>query len=164
MNMADQVNTKWIYPPNFDGTFPVDTPCGHKRYTVNFGCFSDGTGEEDVTKIRRSDLLSIEGTVPKSLVIEKIEYDVSGMTVLIDWSSNTDDRIAVLNASTGIMDFAALGGLHINDTNPGDDPEWGSIIFNTTTDTFGSSDIDEPLDAPDPGSSYNITFTVRAKS
>ena len=162
--MADQVNTKWIYPPNFGGTFPIDTPCGHRRYTVNLGCFSDGTGEEDVTKIRRSDLLTVDGQVPKSLVIDKIEYDVSGMTVLIDWSGNTDDRIAVLNNSSGVMDFSEHGGLHINDTNPTDDPEWGSIIFNTTTDAFGSSDIDEPLDAPDPGSSYNITITARSKS
>lgn len=161
--MADQVNTRWIYPPLFEGTFSANTPCGHRRYIVNFNCFSDGTGEEDVTKLRRSDLLDINGNVPKQLVIEKIDYDVSGMTVLIDWSANTDDRIAILNASNGTLDYRDVGGMYIKDTNAADDPEWGSIIFNTTTDAFGTSDIDLPLDAPDPGSSYNITLHVRTK-
>ena len=161
--MADQVNTNWIYPPNFPGTFPENTKSGLRRYVVNFTCFSDGTGEEDVTKIRRSDLLTSSGQVPASLVIEKIDYDVSGMNVIIDWSANTDDRIAYLNSNGGTLDFSKTGGRYINDTNPTDDPEWGSIIFNTTADYFGTSDIDEPLESPDAGSTYNITITVRAK-
>jgi hypothetical protein len=161
--MADQVGINWIYPPNFDGTFPPDTPGGHRRYVVQLTGFSDGTGEEDVTKVRRSDLQATNGKAPISLVIEKIDYDVAGMTALLDWSANTDDRIAVLNDSSGSMDWTATGGRHINDTNPTNDPEWGSIIINTTTDAFGTSDIDLPLDAPDPGSSYNITLYLRAK-
>lgn len=161
--MADQVSINWIYPPNFSGTFPVDTPCGHKRYVVQCVGYCDGTGEEDVTKVRRSDLLSTVGKPPVSLVIEKIEYDVSGMTVLIDWSAATDDRIAILNSSSGCLDWSTTGGRYINDTNTVDDPEWGSIIFNTTTDAFGASDIDLPYDPPDPGTSYNITIHLRTK-
>jgi len=161
--MADQVNINWIYPQNFEGTFPIGTPCGHRRYVVQCTCYSDGTGEEDVTKVRRSDLLSTAGKPPSSLVIEKIEYDVGGMTVLIDWSSTTADRIAVLNNSAGCLDWSSTGGRYINDTNDDNDPEWGSIIFNTTIDAFGASDIDLPLDPPDPGTSYNITIHLKAK-
>jgi hypothetical protein len=95
--------------------------------------------------VRRSDLLSTAGKPPSSLVIEKIEYDVAGMTVLIDWSSTTADRIAVLNNSAGCLDWSSTGGRYINDTNDDNDPEWGSIIFNTTIDAFGASDIDLPL-------------------
>ena len=161
--MADQVNINWIYPQNFNGTFPEGTASGHRRYIVQCTCYSDGTGEEDAVKVRRSDLLATNGKTPSKLVIEKIEYDVSGMTVLIDWSSTTDDRIAVLNASSGVLDWTSTGGRHINDTNDVDDAEWGNIIFNTTQDYFGISDIDLPLFSPDPGTSYNITIHVKAK-
>uniref|UniRef100_A0A6M3IPG0 Putative structural protein n=1 Tax=viral metagenome TaxID=1070528 RepID=A0A6M3IPG0_9ZZZZ len=161
--MADQVGINFIYPPNFEGTFPPDSISGHRRYIVQLTCFSDGTGEEDVIKIRRTDLLGPYGVVPSSLVIEKIEYDVAGMTALIDWSANTDDRIAVFNNTNGCLDWTKSGGRYINDTNPTNDPEWGNIIINTTTDAFGTSDIDLPLTAPDPGSSYNMTFHLRTK-
>lgn len=160
--MADEVGIKWLYPPNFEGTFPEGTPNGHRRYTVQLTGFSDGTGEEDVVKVRRTDLLTPSGIVPVNLVIEKIDYDVSGMCAILEWSSNTADKIAILNASSGSFDYRDQGGLHINDTNPTDDPEWGNIIINTSA---GSSDFTsvEDLDPPTFGDSYQIILTIRVK-
>lgn len=160
--MADDVAIKWLYPPNFEGTFPADIKNGPRRYTVQLTGFSDGTGEEDAVKIRRSDLLTSSGKVPASLVVEKIDYDVSGMCAILEWSSTTDEKIAIMNASAGIFDYTETGGLYINDTNPGDDPEWGNIIMNTSA---GASDFTsiEDLDPPTFGDSYQIVITVRAK-
>jgi len=160
--MADDVAINWLYPPNFPGTFPEGTSIGCRHYKLQLTSFSDGTGEEDVIKVRRTDLLTIDGQIPKTLVIEKIEYDVSGMCAILDWSSMTDDKIAILNSSSGVFDYTSTGGLHINDTNPTDDPEWGNIIINTSA---GSSDFQdlEDVDPPAFGDSYNITLTIRTK-
>jgi len=160
--MADKVGIKWLYPPNFEGTFPPGTPTGNRRYSVLLTGFSDGTGEENVTKVRRSDLLTSYGKVPSSLVIEKITYEIAGMCATLSWSSTTDDQILLMNAGSQEFDFTKTGGLYINDTNPTDDPEWGSIVLDTTS---GASDFSDPEEITQPsyGDSYNIQITFRAK-
>lgn len=163
--MADQVQIKWLYPPNFEGTFAAGTKNGPRRYIVQLICFSDGTGEEDEIKVRRTDLITSAGNVPSQLVVEKIEYDVSGMNVMLEWSNtNTDEKIAIMNDShpAGVFDFTKFGGLIVNDENVGDDPNWGDIILNSTS---GASDFSDPEEFQQPsfGDSYNIILTVRAK-
>ncbi len=163
--MADEVGIKWIYPPNFEGTFPPGTPSGNRRYSVLLTCLSDGTGEEEAVKMRRTDLLTSYGKIPSRLVVEKIDYDVSGMAVYLGFSGNTDERIAVMNNSSGSYDFTKTGGLADNDPatdNPNDDPEWGNILLSSTS---GASDFSDPeeLQQPSFGDTYNITLTVRVK-
>jgi hypothetical protein len=145
--MADVTNIKWVYPPNFEGTFEEGTKNGYRRYIVKCTNYSDGTGEDEVIKVKRTDLLTSSGQVPGRLVIEKIDYDISGMTVKIGYDNVNEDIAALLYSSAGTLDFTQFGGFvpMEDDTDTGG----GNIIF--TTDNATSLD------------SYDITLTVRAK-
>jgi hypothetical protein len=147
--MADDVAIKFIYPPNFDKSFPDHNPIGNRRFIVQLTSISDGTGEDMAVKLRRTDLVATSGNPPSELIVEKIEYDVADMAVVLEFSgNNVDDTIAILNDSNGGFDFSP-DGLRINSTNPDDDPEWGNILLSTEQTVAGAT--------------YNITMTVRAK-
>ena len=81
--MADLTKIKWIYPPNFEGTYEAGTKNGHRRHVILCTNYSDGTGEDDEIKLKRTDMLTSEGQTPSKLVIEKIDYHIYGMTVTI---------------------------------------------------------------------------------
>ena len=56
-----------------------------------FRSVSDGTGEDDAIKAKRTDLICTDGTIPSFLVMEKIEYDVSGMRVVVSYNNVNDE-------------------------------------------------------------------------
>jgi hypothetical protein len=143
--MADETAIKWIYPPNFKGTYDPDIKNGHRRYIVQCTGVSDGTGEDDAIKMKRTDLLTSSGATPSRLVIEKIQYEVSGMVVTVSYNNVNDEVVAVLTGSD-IIDFTPQGGfVPVSD----DDNEGGDIVFTTNQETLGDS--------------YNIILTVRPK-
>jgi hypothetical protein len=147
--MADTTTIKWLYPPNFLGTYAAHgMNYGHRRHTIQCTCVSDGTGETDAIKLKRTDLLTPSGNIPSTLVPERIEYNITGMRVTIDWNSMTDEHIAVLEDSEGVLDFTGSGGMHPIDDGEGDAYS-GDIVFTTAKATDGDS--------------YNITMTIRAK-
>ena len=145
--MADVTNIKWVYPPNFEGTFDEGTKNGYRRYIVKCTNYSDATGEDEVIKVKRADLLTSAGNTPGRLVIEKIDYDISGMTVKIGYDNMDDEWAAILYGSSGCLDFTPHGGF----VPMAEEAELGggNIIFTTENSTSADS--------------YDITLTVRAK-
>ena len=139
--MADRTEVKFLYPPNFTGTFDANTPNGYKRYTVRCTNVSDGTGETNAIKIHRADLQAPDGSIPTRLVIEKIEYVVDGMRVEIGYNNSSDELAAVLYQGEGklCMDFVP-----VQETD-----DEGDIVINTFDQTSGDA--------------YTIDITVRCK-
>jgi len=144
--MADLTKIKWLYPPNFEGTYETGTKNGHRRHVILCTNYSDGTGEDDEVKLRRTDMLTSEGQVPSKLVIEKIDYHINGMTVTISYNNENDEVAAILYAGDGTIDFRPEGGFVPEDDTTNDG---GDIVFTTANETAGDS--------------YNIILTVRLK-
>jgi hypothetical protein len=144
--MADLTKIKWLYPPNFVGTYPTGTKNGHRRHVVLCTNFSDGTGEDDEIKLKRTDMLTSEGQIPSKLVVEKIDYHIFNMTVRISYNNENEEMVAILHTGDGVVDFRSQGGFTPEDdaTNDG-----GDIVFTTS-----------PVSAND---TYNIILTVRLK-
>jgi hypothetical protein len=147
--MADNTQIKWLYPPNFTGTYDTHIKNGAKRYIVLCTNTSDGTGEVDAIKLKRTDLLTPSGNIPSRLAVEKIVYDVSGMEVVISYNNMNDEEVARLYDSSGEIDFKPYGGFIPMDEVEGEAPEGGDIVFTTSGETSGDS--------------YNIILTVRVK-
>lgn len=147
--MADTVTTKWVYPPNFAGTYDNERN-GHLRHVIRLTGISDGTGETNIIKVNRSELQTIKGVIPSKLVIEKINYLVHGMNVLLEWDGVPDETICVIGAGVsvtstqGCMDFQKQGGLV-------PDVEGGTGDIKLTSSNCASGD------------SYDITMTIRLK-
>lgn len=95
--MADTVTSKVVFS-------------GRRKYVIHLTNTSDGTGESNVLKIDKSTLVGPEGKEPSKLVIEKIEYDVSSMRVLLTWDQTSDETIAVLQGH-GCLDWRKSGRL-----------------------------------------------------
>ena len=149
--MADTVDVIYNYPPNWDGFVPDDG--GWRRVIATLTCLSDGTGETDVTKIDISQFRTPSGEIPKRTVVEWIEWQVFGITVLLEWDRAPNAYIKRLNAhaveSSGREDYRLFGGL----VDPGDGEEGdrtGDISLTTTN--------------ADSGDSYEITICVKFKN
>jgi len=147
--MADNTQIKWLYPPNFIGTYDSHIKNGVKRHVILCTSKSDGTGEDDAIKLKRTDLLTPSGSIPSKLVVEKIVYDISGMEVVITYNNENDEEVARLYNSSGEIDFRSSGGFIPMDETEGVTPEGGDIVFTTNDDSDGDS--------------YNIILTVRLK-
>ena len=147
--MADLTKIKWIYPPNFEGTYEAGTKNGHRRHVILCTNYSDGTGEDNEIKLKRTDMLTSEGQTPSKLVVEKIDYHVSGMTVQISYNNENDEIVAMLYSGDGVIDFRSQGGFVPEDEVEGEDPEGGDIVFTTANENANDS--------------YNIILTVRLK-
>lgn len=147
--MADLTNIKWLYPPNFEGTYEKGRKDGHRRHIVQCTNYSDGTGEDDAIKLKRTDMLTSAGKIPSYLIVEKIDYEISGMEVVITYNNTNDEEIARLSDSSGTKDFTWFGGFKPMDEIEGTAPEGGDIVFTTSGATSGDS--------------YDIILTVRLK-
>ena len=147
--MADLTKIKWLYPPNFEGTYPTGTKNGHRRHVILCTNYSDGTGEDDEIKLKRTDMLTSEGQTPSKLVVEKIDYHIAGMTVKISYNNVNEEMVAMLYTGDGVIDFRPVGGFVPEDEVEGEDPLGGDIVFTTLNGSHGDS--------------YNIVLTVRLK-
>jgi hypothetical protein len=89
---------------------------GKRRYKVRLTNVSDGTGEAAVVKVDRSTLTNLNGVEPTRIAIERIDYDISGMSIRLHWDHTTDDEIAVLSGvdsrcySPPLVDPNSTGG------------------------------------------------------
>jgi hypothetical protein len=147
--MADLTKIKWLYPPNFVGTYGTGTKNGHRRHVVLCTNISDATGETDEIKLKRTDMLTSEGQTPSKLVVEKIDYHIAGMTVKISYNNENEELVALLYTGDGVIDFRPQGGFVPEDEVEGEDPEGGDIVFTTSQEAANDS--------------YNIILTVRLK-
>ena len=147
--MADNTQIKWLYPPNFVGTYDSHIKNGVKRHTVLCTNLSDGTGEDDAIKIKRTDLLTSDGYIPSYLVVEKIWYHVAGMSVTIGYNNENDEEVVRLYSGDGEIDFTDVGGFLPAVEEDGVVPEGGDIVFTTADETAGDA--------------YSIKLQVRLK-
>ena len=130
--MADTVSTVTAYS-NSNG-----------EYVYRLTNRSDGTGESAVAKIDVSALTNADGAAGTRLVIDRIEWSISGFDYAYLYCDRTTDfDVAVLNGS-GIMDFSYFGGLI--------DSESGGTGDLTLTTNGGSA-----------GSAYDITIYFQVK-
>jgi len=144
--MADLTKIKWIYPPNFEGTYEAGTKNGHRRHVILCTNYSDGTGEDDEIKLKRTDMLMSDGQTPGKLVVEKIDYHIAGMSVKISYNNENEELVAMLYSGDDVIDFRPQGGFVPEDDT---DNLGGDIVFTTLNETAGDS--------------YNIILTVRLK-
>jgi hypothetical protein len=148
--MADTVNIRWVYPPNYDRAPNPPDNNGWKRVVIQMTGLSDGTGETAVTKLNISELRTTSGSVPTRTAVERIEYNIYGKTVKLEWDRAPKELISLLNGaggpSQGVLDWKKQGGL----VDPGKAGDGTGDILLTTTDATS-------------GDSYDITMTVRLK-
>lgn len=129
----------------------VDTVSAITAYQSDKGDFvrrltnrSDGTGESAVTKIDVSSFTNAKGQTGSQVVIERIEWSVTGFDYAqLYWDRASDVTIAVLSGS-GVMDFDQFGGFV--------DPGAGGTGDVVLTTSGGAS-----------GSSYDITIYFKVK-
>lgn len=98
---------------------------GKRKLVMKFLDVSDATGETNVVKVDKSAFTGIDGTEPSKIVIEKIKYDIQGMSVRVIYDFDTDETVAVLT-SDGLMDFTEIGGLKTSGSGG-----TGDIMFTT---------------------------------
>lgn len=148
--MPDTTRIQYLYPPNFTGTqyYGKDAMFrrGHRKYIVLCTNDSDGSGEDEALKIKRTDLRTTNGNVPSKLVIEKIKYAITGMKVNVGYNNVNEEIAALLNPGEDCIDFTPYGGFTPEDDT---DNEGGDIIFTTIDHASGYS--------------YNIILEVRPK-
>lgn len=131
--MVDTVTTKTLF----------DSP---KRLIVQLTNVSDGTGEAAVIKVDKSTFTGQNKLEPSKLGIEKIEYDVSNMRVLLQWDQTTDETIAVLQGH-GVLDYW----------------EDGKHSCNIGVNTGGTGDILLTTAGQAVGEGYTIKLHLRKK-
>ena len=138
--MALITSTQFLWPPNYDGNPPENG--GLKKVILHLTgrCETSGDEEVDVVKLDISELRKVDGVAPTRTVVEKIEWDISGLSnVLLEWDRAPDATIAVLSGR---------GKIEHDITDQGDDLT-GDILLTT--------------DAVVDGSSYDIVLSVRLK-
>jgi hypothetical protein len=119
---------------------------------MHFTNLSDGTGESAVTKVDIStfDVSGRNGATPSEVVIEEVEYSVSGMSVSILCDATSDVRELVLGGAAGAisgkMNFLMSHGGLPNNCGTGKN---GDLLFTTSGHSSGDS--------------YDITLKMRKK-
>lgn len=84
---------------------------GDKNYVVQFLNTSDGTGESAVVKVDISGLTFADGSIPTSMTLMEIQWNIQGFTAInMLWDATTDDEIVILNGN-GYKNFESSGGL-----------------------------------------------------
>jgi len=132
--MADTVTVTKIYD-------------GDRRCSYRFTNESDGTGESNIRKIDLDDLVRSDGTVPKSLSLDEINYDVNGFNyVVIKWDRSPNDFPIEVMKGTNSKSYRDLGYLH----DPGREVSGTGYVLISTD---GGAD----------GSSYNIVVVFLKK-
>lgn len=139
--MALTVSSRYINPPNYSGTPPEIG--GFRRVTIQLTCVASGAdtfNESKVNKLDISTLVKVDGVAPARIVVEKIEYDISGYShVLLEFNRTTDAVCAILAARGTI-------GCDIVDNSAGDT---GDLLLSSVGGAAGSA--------------YNIILTARLK-
>lgn len=95
---------------------------GERNAVMKFTNISDGTGEAGALKV---DVSALAGA-PASVRIDRIDYDVAGMAVNIQWDATSAATCIVL-AGHGTLDWCDVGGLQ-NNAGAG---KTGDVLFTT---------------------------------
>lgn len=114
---------------------------GERNLIVQLTNLSDGTGETGVVKVDASTL----SPIPDDLVIDWVQWDISGMNVQIDWDATANVTALLLGAGQGVQDYRIFGGVS-NNAGAG---KTGDMLVTT----IGAA----------ANASYNITLGLRKK-
>lgn len=114
---------------------------GERNLIVQLTNLSDGTGETGVVKVDASTL----SPIPDDLVIDWVQWDISGMNVQIDWDATANVTALLLGAGQGVQDYRIFGGVS-NNAGAG---KTGDMLVTT----IGAAS----------NASYNITLGLRKK-
>lgn len=122
--MADTVNT-------------AKTNDGPRNVTLIRTCVSDGTGETNAVfaDISTFNADKIDGT-PRSLRVDRIEWDIQGFTsVALNFDATTDDELVKLGPGSGSMDWSGIGG----NPDPRSTGSTGDILITTAGAASGDT-------------------------
>jgi len=144
--MADTVEVKYIYPPEWDGNASDDQRVGWKKFIVRLSGISDGSGETDVKKVDISELRMTDGSVPTRTSIEWIEWHCFGITCVLEWDRAPHEIIKRINANG--VESSGKSCNTISDPSDGTDGT-GDILLTTTN--------------ADSGDTYDITLCIKLK-
>lgn len=109
---------------------------GPRNLVILFTDESGGDGETGVKKVDATDVaFANRGIVPGiHLTINRIQYDIKGGAVRIQWDS-TSSTDAIILSGYDDLDFSESSGL----VNPNNTGATGSILFTTVGFISGSS-------------------------
>lgn len=96
---------------------------------------SDGTGGTDVVLVDKSTFTGPNGLEPGRLVIERIEYDVDGMQMIVEFDHSTDDAVGVC-VGQGFFDYSRKGKYQ-GFIDPASAGGTGDIVVTTVGHTSG---------------------------
>jgi hypothetical protein len=104
---------------------------GRRNVVYKLTNLSDGTGESAVLKI---DVSALDGA-PDEVVIERVDYDINGMTVNLLWDATADVSALLLGPGQASMDFRDIGGIK-NNSGAG---KTGDLLLTTAGHTANDS-------------------------
>lgn len=79
-----------------------------RKLVVQVNLYSDGTGSTDAVVVDKSTFTGPNGGEPGRLVVDRIEYQVDGMQVQLEFDHATDSPIVSL-VGQGFIDFYQNG-------------------------------------------------------
>ena len=108
---------------------------GDKNYVIRLQNVSDGTGESAVQKIDVSGLTFSDGSVPTTLSLQEIEWNMQGIDyVQLLFDATTDDEIVTLSGN-GYKNFEDVGGI----SDPKSTGYTGDVLLTTGGAASGGS-------------------------
>jgi hypothetical protein len=110
-----------------------------RRLVVRADIQSDGTGSTDGILVDKSTYTGLNGAEPTKFVIERIDYVLDGMQVILEFDHTTDDLIMSLGGNTdnaGTIDFTQ-DGRYPGFTDPASAGATGDIVGTTVGHTAG---------------------------
>lgn len=106
-----------------------------KRLVVRSQFTIDGIEAADLILVDKSTFTGINGLEPGRLVIEKIEWNLNGFSVLLEFDHTTDDKIATISGN-GEIDFTDNGQFQ-GYIDPASAGATGDILATTLTTDLG---------------------------
>jgi hypothetical protein len=104
---------------------------GRRNAVVQLTGISDGSGQEiGEVKVDMNDL----NPSPKSVKVNRIQYDVNGGDVKLSWDGDVDIDFAVLTGRN-TLDYCKINGM----VNSVEDPKSGNILLSTLGFELNSS-------------------------
>jgi len=95
----------------------------------------DGTEAADLVLVDKSTFTGPDGTEPGKLVVERIEYAISGCSIQLEFDHDTDDKIALLQGQ-GVIDYTKEGR-YPGFVDPASTGATGDIVATTLTTDAG---------------------------
>jgi hypothetical protein len=110
-----------------------------RRLVVRAEIQSDGTGSTDAILVDKSTYTGLNGSEPGRFVVERIDYVIDGMQVILEFDHGTDSLLMSLGGNTdnsGTIDFTQ-DGMYPGFTDPLSGDSTGDIVATTVGHSAG---------------------------